>query len=300
MIHLEAVATELFDHRGCFFARVDAHPKVVERILHGSRLFRAREQQQGANETSTHPDTVRRSRKNASCKHQGSNFVHSPGPKRIRRCLQRRPSGFDVVDQQGSLDIVQPQAPESAGHVRAALVPREIDLTLGMADAAQSAQPKRDSEGARYWLREKHGLVEAAPATAAPVQGYGDDSVDFSPEGFGSACEEPSEGGTELAAAFVFEVVDRVGDGAAVRENGAGSRRALEEGVAGGAERGVRGGLATEAAWGGEEVKQIGERLHYRLSGFEGAGCWWGTDVLGGFAAATVGRLFTAAPPPWD
>ena len=128
-------------------------------------------------------------------------------------------AGGDHVVEDGDGGALEGRAAvaEGAGDVLAALAGAQANLAGSRANALEASRGRVPAEA----VKENLGLVEAALATAAGVQGDGEDGVGV------ERLDDRSEGGghvgREVADAAELEAVDNAAGGALHLEGGAGA-----------------------------------------------------------------------------
>lgn len=223
------MAFEVGDDRVDFGLWIDAHTKVVERILNGRFRSGTSRQEHHATQPETHARTVRGSAKKANRQDERDDLDGSRLPERLGGGGESRAGSRHVVDEQNRGRAAQWDAGEGPPKIAKTRRTRKPHLPGSRSNAAQAAQPQRDAECASHGPSEKRGLVVAAGTTAAPMKRYRNDGVD--PLGY--ACcllGEPSPKRTgELGAVFELEALNRVGHGTLVLEDRASIGRAVDQ-----------------------------------------------------------------------
>ena len=130
----------------------------------------------------------------------------------------------------------------------------------------------------------------------------GHDRVDFAGPSRCLLGHHRAERGAELASAVVLEALNRVGNGTAVLEDGAGAGYTFEEDGAGSAEgrSAFRRFVATGAATGGDQIEEaLKEISHTTVSVHCDRGCGrTGTDANTDSDTGTVPALVVVRLPP--
>jgi len=141
------------------------------------------------------------------------------GEESTRSGVEGGAGGGDVIYEEEALagDTLRLSDLEGAVDVGSAGSRVETCLALCLSAADEGATIQGEVEAAREGACQEHRLVVAAPGEAAAMEGDGDHAIE------GEFCEgelgpEARQGAREVAATVVFQVVDRVGEGASIEE----------------------------------------------------------------------------------
>jgi hypothetical protein len=146
------------------FARIDAHPQIVEGIL--DRLGPpTRYQTRAGQDQTTHAVTLRAFDQNASRQNEGMHFRHTAQRQSGRRLAERRPSGPNVVDEKHSAQAAQLPRRESASDVPLPFAVRKLGLARGVPQPTKPGQQRNDIERFRDTARQESRLVIATLPT---------------------------------------------------------------------------------------------------------------------------------------